>query len=411
MRIGILAEGFAEWQGGVDFLRLVCASLRLATDTPPELVLLYPRDRPGETAKKAAEIGLRWLYESITNRRLVPWRKPVGELRALSAASRIARLRDSLGELPVVRFHDDAELEAVARARGLDGLLPSYRPLEVRTPWVGYLFDFQHRHLPDLFPADERATRDARFAAMMAHASHVIVNSRAAADDCLRFLGSGGARLVVLPFGAAADPACFVDEAHRLTGYRLPERYFLVANQFWIHKNHRLVFEAVAQLATTGRAADVAVVCTGGTDDPRDPDHFPSLGRYLDQQHIADRVRILGHIPKRDQIEILKRALAVVQPTLFEGGPGGGAVYDAVALGVPALVSDLPVNRELEGQGLDVQFFDPADASALADRMATLWRAPQPPRKDAATLLEQGRQRRRAVGRVLLDTLAAAGSR
>ena len=28
-RIGILAEGFAEWQGGVDFLRLIGYSLRL----------------------------------------------------------------------------------------------------------------------------------------------------------------------------------------------------------------------------------------------------------------------------------------------------------------------------------------------------------------------------------------------
>jgi glycosyltransferase involved in cell wall biosynthesis len=282
----------------------------------------------------------------------------------------------------------------------------------VRTAWLGYLFDFQHRHLPHLFAAAEREARDARFAAMAARASWVVVNSRAAAQDFARFLGNGGAQLVALPFGAAADPEWFTDERRRLGSYDLPPRYFLVANQFWTHKNHRVVFEAVAALAESGRAADVAVVCTGSTEDARDPDHFPSLRRFLDERGIADRVRILGHIPKRDQIEILKRARAVIQPTLFEGGPGGGAVYDAVSLGVPALVSDLPVNRELDGLGLAVRFFDPADVGALADLMLATWQASEPPREAAATLLDEGRQRRRAVGQVLLDTLraAAAGS-
>jgi glycosyltransferase involved in cell wall biosynthesis len=299
----------------------------------------------------------------------------------------------------------------VARAEQLACLLPSLRalPREVGA-WVGYIFDFQHRHLPQLFCAADRDARDARFAALAKSATHVVVNSRAVADDCRRFLGEGGATFVPLPFGAAPAPDWFGDEPERLAKYALPPRYFLVSNQFWTHKNHRVVFEALHKLAQAPEAPDAAVVCTGSIVDARDQGYFPSLRRFLDDSGLAGRVRILDHIAKRDQIEIMKGALAVIQPTLFEGGPGGGAVYDAVSLGVPALVSDLPVNREIDGLGFALRFFPPTDATALAGLMLDALRGPAPARKDAATLLAEGRERWRAVGKVLVETLRKAGA-
>lgn len=412
MRIGILAEGFAEWQGGIDFLRTICDSLRLALPgAPPELVLLFPRDGASRAAHRLQDIGLRWLHESVRQRRPQPPTKALAELRGLLSKPKLARLHDTLGELPVLRYRDDAELERLARAHKLDALLPSYRALEtaVSTPWLGYLFDFQHRHLPHLFAAPERAARDGRFEAMVERARCVVVNSRSVAADCERFLGRAGAQVVALPFGAAPSADWFTDAPERLARYALPERYFLVANQFWTHKNHRLVFEALRLLGDSPIASGLSIVCTGSTEDARDPGHFPSLRDFIDQHGLATRVRILGHIPKRDQIEVLKRSLAVVQPTLFEGGPGGGAVYDAVSLGVPALVSDLPVNRELDGLGLAIRFFDAGNANALADLLLASWCAPPTARPAAATLIAEGEQRRRAVGQALLDALRIAG--
>lgn len=54
--------------------------------------------------------------------------------------------------------------------------------------------------------------------------------------------------------------------------------------------------------------------------------------------------------------------------TLFEGGPGGGATYEALALGQRVLLSDLPVNREADGG--DVRYFAAGDCHALADLMS-----------------------------------------
>lgn len=407
-RIGILAEGFAEWQGGVDFLRMIGDSLRLGLADAPELVMLFPRLPTLAAVYQAVVPWRKWLAEGCP----APWRQVLRQQMETSAGARIARVREALGELPVLRFRDDEELAALARRERLDGLLPSFRALDacVRTPWLGYLYDFQHRHLPQLFAEPERTARDAQFAAMAKSARQVLVNSRAVAEDCRRFLGEAGARFVPLPFGAAPIPDWLEERPELLAPYELPRRYFLVSNQFWTHKNHRLVFEALRLLAPAPEAADVGLVCTGSTVDTRDPGYFPSLVRLLDESRLTGRVRILGHLAKRDQIEIMKGALAVIQPTLFEGGPGGGAVYDAVSLGVPALLSDIPVNRELDGLGLLVEFFAPHDAAALSGLMLERLRGPEPARKDRATLLALGRERRRAVGRVLAETLAA-GSR
>ena len=414
MRIGILAEGFMEWGGGVDFLRMICDCLRLVmAEDPPKLVLLAPRTPTGVALQSALMPWYRWTVASLRERKLKPLREVLGEQRSLSSAYQLARVADAIGDhVSVHFFRGDEALDATARAEKLDCLLPSFRALStsVRTPWIGYLYDFQHRLLPHLFSPEERMARDERFQAMANNARHVIVNSRSVREDCLRFLGVGGAHFVALPFGAAPVPDWLGDQPSLIAKYALPKRYFLVSNQFWTHKNHRVVFEALHALLQEPEGADATVVCTGSTVDARDRDYFPSLQQYLRANQLTEKVRILDYIAKRDQIEIMKHAVAVVQPTLFEGGPGGGAVYDAISLDVPALVSEIPVNRELEGQGFDIQFFDPGNAQALAGLMLERLRQPAGQRKNAATLLEKGRQRRLAVGAILVQTLEAAGA-
>ena len=109
-------------------------------------------------------------------------------------------------------------------------------------------------------------------------------------------------------------------------------------------------------------------------------------------------------MPKTEQIDLLKGAVAVIQPTLCEGGPGGGAVYDAVSLGIRAIVSDIPINRELSDE-TTVAFFSTGDPEALAEAMERTLETTVP--MTSATLLrDRGQARRAACGRVILDIVA-----
>jgi glycosyltransferase involved in cell wall biosynthesis len=187
--------------------------------------------------------------------------------------------------------------------------------------------------------------------------------------------------------------------------YRLPERYFLVSNQFWAHKSHGTAFEALANLDS--EHADVSIVCTGSTTDYRQPNYFLGLQRRIADLGLRQRILILGRIPKHDQIQIMRGAVAVVQPTLFEGGPGGGASYDAVSTGTPLILSDIPINREVEDDEGRVRFFGAGCADQLAEQMRRVLRhRPEPP--PTQELLRRSEQRAERLGTRLLEAIAYA---
>jgi glycosyltransferase involved in cell wall biosynthesis len=109
------------------------------------------------------------------------------------------------------------------------------------------------------------------------------------------------------------------------------------------------------------------LICAGSTYDYRWPRYFEELRQKAEAFGLSSQIWFLGKIPKIEQIAIMPRAVAVVQPTLFEGGPGGGSVYDAVAVGTRVIASDIPVNREIEHE--TVCFSPVKSAEALAEEM------------------------------------------
>jgi len=187
--------------------------------------------------------------------------------------------------------------------------------------------------------------------------------------------------------------------------FDVPQRYFILCNQFWVHKDHRTAFRAFAQLLKERSEVEVTLVCTGSLEDHRAPGHAAELRALLATLGIADRVRLLGYLAKPDQIALMRGAIALLQPTLFEGGPGGGSTYDAVALGVPAILSDIPVNREVEGRS--ISYFPPGDAPALAARMAQALDAGLPA-PDPAELARESAWRLARLGRTLQQAIGEA---
>src|SRR5690606_31986705 len=95
-------------------------------------------------------------------------------------------------------------------------------------------------------------------------------------------------------------------------------------------------------------------------------------------------VHFLGLIAKSDQLALLRGCRALLQPTLFEGGPGGGSVYEAVGLGVPVIASDIAINREIDRGS--VTFFRAGNCDDLAEKMSRVL-AVQPIQHSPETLM------------------------
>lgn len=398
MRIGVMGHGFNSWGGGVDFLRMVISSLQHAPE-PVEIHLLLPTRGPLLFARNS----LRRIYRgasALFGRAFPPAHRV--DMRHL------ADLMQAVGQS--VRVHEidhgHRALKRAVRRLGIDALIPVMTPLpdDFPVPWVGYIYDFQHRYFPEFFSPEEGLRRDAEFAHMLMKARCVIVNARAVAADVKRFHPDAGARVFALPFSAAPSTAWLATTDNPAARYGVRNPYFIVCNQFWKHKDHATLFAAFIRIAASCPAFDL--VCTGATEDYRDPAYFPSLIKTLADAGMTGRVHVLGMIPKTEQIALLKGARALVQPTLFEGGPGGGAVFDALALGVPCIVSDIEVNRELDEPG--VSFFRARDVDSLAQVLTAVANDPPAVCVDESVLLERGRARRRRCGQVLMEAVHEA---
>ncbi|MGK7630644.1 glycosyltransferase, partial [Salmonella enterica] len=142
-----------------------------------------------------------------------------------------------------------------------------------------------------------------------------------------KFVGDFSANLHALPFSPCPELNWLNDNSDLIDKYAIDKDYFIICNQFWKHKDHSTAFKAFKKYIEIN--PDVYLVCTGATQDYRFPGYFDELMCLLKKLGISEKVKILGHIPKLEQIELIKNSIAVIQPTLFEGGPGGGITFDA----------------------------------------------------------------------------------
>ncbi|GEO09908.1 hypothetical protein SAE01_24040 [Segetibacter aerophilus] len=142
--------------------------------------------------------------------------------------------------------------------------------------------------------------------------------------------------------------------------YDVNEPYFFLANQFYKHKNHILVFEAVKLLREKG--IFIKLVCSGKLEDYRNPDYIEQVKTYVIDNNLQNDIKMLGIIPREDQLCLMKNCLAVIQPSKFEGW--STVIEDAKTLQMPILASTFGVHKEqLEDKGL---YFDEDSSQSLA---------------------------------------------
>jgi len=227
---------------------------------------------------------------------------------------------------------------------------------------VTWIADFQHVHLPRMFPPDEIAERDGRFRKQAQYAARIIVSSHDALADLNRFAPDQAQKGRVASFVSLVPAHVFDGEPGSVCrDYALPQRFFYLPNQFWKHKNHELVVKALR--CTAMRCPEVVVVCTGNTNDYRNPGYFGGLLGELSRAGVRDNMIILGTVPHADVFRLLRQSVGVLQPSLFEGW--NTAIEECKSIGKSMVVSDIAVHREQAPPR--VVYFPPADELALAD--------------------------------------------
>lgn len=247
-------------------------------------------------------------------------------------------------------------------------------------PAIGWIPDFQHIHLLEFFNANEIAIRNKYYGDMCRYCSTIIVSSFDALADLFRFDSGCKAKPEVLQFVVAAteEKTALPSREELEQRYKFSGNYFLLPNQFWKHKNHRIVIEALGLLANEGKK--VLVIATGSMADYRHPEFFNSLMKLAKKLNVLDRFNHLGLVPASDLAGLMRDASAVINPSFFEGW--STSVEEAKSLGKQILLSDIPVHREQNPtRGI---YFLPDNANALAALLWRVWCQPDPDEKQMA---------------------------
>ena len=285
--------------------------------------------------------------------------------------------------------------DALAREHGVDlwvgwhdfrGVGPEHRLLVI---WP----DFHPRTLAERFSELRPAIKiEQTWRDLIRRADAIGAISHATAADALHGCEEIADRLHVLCFTPVVTPdrvALEPDAVRRV--YHLPERFLLVGNQFWQHKNHVAVVEALAVLKRRG-APVPTVAFTGRVSGAGEAKQFEEVLRASHRCGVSENCRFLGHLPRPEQFALLRAARATVQPSLAEGR--GAILEESLIVGTPVICSDLAPNREQSPPG--TPFFDPDDYDELADAMLT--ELPKRARTDEE-ILRDARERSEAYGR------------
>jgi glycosyltransferase involved in cell wall biosynthesis len=219
-------------------------------------------------------------------------------------------------------------------------------------PAVAWIPDFQHRYLQHLFDFKAYWKREIGFRAQILSGRQVMLSSEDARQDCQRFYPSTRGRTHVVRFAVPAANAIDAQSARAVAdGYGLPATFFFLPNQFWKHKNHECVIQALRILKVRGK--EVVVAASGKQADPRDPGHFPRLHKLIKSNGLEENFRLLGLIPHAHIPALMRSCAALINPSSFEGW--STTVEEAKAMGAPMILSSLRVHREQYDGAL---FFD-----------------------------------------------------
>ena len=114
-------------------------------------------------------------------------------------------------------------------------------------------------------------------------------------------------------------------------------------NQYWLHKNHRVVIEALNRISKKSRE-NIIIYSSGSNQDYRNPQNFQNIIKLVSKYKLQKNYVYLGLIPFLDVMSLIYYSLAVINPSYFEGW--SSSVEQAKAYNKKIILSQIDVHKE-----------------------------------------------------------------
>ncbi|MBO6538848.1 MAG: glycosyltransferase family 4 protein [Rhizobiaceae bacterium] len=246
-------------------------------------------------------------------------------------------------------------------------MFPGQDPLSFQTGEraIITIHDLMHRyepHYPEVSESGRYAIREHRFSSIARVAERVLVDSEVGKQHVVDSYGADPAKIRVLPYIPPAyiyDASVPEDFEER---YPLPDKFLFYPAQFWAHKNHANLLQALA--ASREEKTDIHIIFSGGT--AHEYDRVKALATELSLQV---NVSFVGYVPDVYLKGFFERARGMIYPTAF--GPTNIPPLEAFVCGCPVAASGIYAMGEQLGDA--ALLFDPSDVQSIKRVAIALW--------------------------------------
>lgn len=214
---------------------------------------------------------------------------------------------------------------------------------------------------PEYSPASGKRRHLARIANVSDLADGALVVSAASRDAVSGHLHSHAMRCPPL---AVAHPGLDLPRhgnAFHGSPPQVDDPYFVILSTIAPRKNHLMMLQIWREMVACGNAPRLLIIGRRGWEND-------TAFRLLDRGDFGGRVVEMGRLPDSETAALLRGAAALLFPSLEEGF--GIPLAEALAMGVPAIASDIPVFREIGG---DVpELLHPLDGPGWRDTILSM---------------------------------------
>lgn len=232
-------------------------------------------------------------------------------------------------------------------------------------PTVVPIFDLMHKYRQDIPELREKyKEREKLYIYQCKHAAMILVDSEIGKQHVLECYGSVVEgledKIRILPF----IPPDYIYEGQECQSFphEIFGKYIFYPAQFWTHKNHKRLLEALKQLKDKGIIVNLVLVGSEQNNERAVKDLINDLD-------LQNQVKILGYVNNSEMIYLYRHARALVMPTVL--GPTNIPQLEAFVLGCPVATSRIYGIPEQVGDA--ALLFNPENVDEIAKSIERLW--------------------------------------
>jgi glycosyltransferase involved in cell wall biosynthesis len=225
--------------------------------------------------------------------------------------------------------------------------------LDLEIPYIYTVWDLGHRACPVFPELNDKSwpwfERERTYQKMLYRAAAVISGNEAGKKEILENYPMSPGKVRIAPFPIPSF--CFEIRGTAEDDPLIQKPFVFYPAQFWAHKNHVALVEAIHILRDT---LNTRINCYFVGSDQGNGEY---IRKKIAEYGLGDQIKLLGFVEESSLLYLYKNALAMTFVSLL--GPNNLPPLEAAALGCPVIISDLPGHlEEMEGAAFPVDGTD-----------------------------------------------------